>query len=85
MPLVSVDARLVVGELLGIVAALVRLGNYLEKRFSRGESPVSRAFVTTSLLFCVGPLTIIALLEDGLRGRLRPPRPKERPGLSVAS
>lgn len=68
LPLVSVVAGLVVGELLGIEAALKRLGDYLEKRFSRGESPVSRAFATTSLLFCVGPLTIIGSLEDGLRG-----------------
>jgi uncharacterized protein len=68
VPLVSVVSGLVVGELLGIEAALKRLGDYLEKQFSKGESPVSRAFVTTSLLFCVGPLTIIGSLEDGLRG-----------------
>ena len=68
VPLVSVVAGLVVGELLGIEAALKRLGDALEKRFSRGESPVGRAFVTTSLLFCVGPLTVIGSLEDGLRG-----------------
>ncbi len=68
VPLVSVVAGLVVGELLRIETALKRLGDRLEKRFSKGESPVSRAFVTTSLLFCVGPLTIIGSLEDGLRG-----------------
>ncbi len=68
VPLVSVIAGLVVGELLGIESALGRLGDHLEKRFSKGESPVSRAFVTTSLLFCVGPLTIIGSLQDGLRG-----------------
>lgn len=68
LPLVSVVAGIVVGELLGIEDALKRLGDHLEKRFSKGESPVSRAFVTTSLLFCVGPLTIIGSLEDGLRG-----------------
>jgi uncharacterized membrane protein YqgA involved in biofilm formation len=67
VPLVSVVAGLVVGELVGIEAWLERLGDYLEKRFSKGESPVSRAFVTTSLLFCVGPLTVIGSLEDGLR------------------
>ncbi len=66
--LVSVVAGLVVGELLGIEGALRRFGDRLEKRFSRGESPVSRAFVTTSLLFCVGPLTVIGSLEDGLKG-----------------
>ncbi len=68
VPLVSVVLGLVVGELLGIEDALKWLGDYLEKRFSRGESSVSRAFVTTSLLFCVGPLTVIGSLEDGLRG-----------------
>ena len=68
LPLVSVVAGLAVGELVGIEGVLKRLGDYLEKRFSKGESPVSRAFVTTSLLFCVGPLTIIGSLEDGLRG-----------------
>jgi uncharacterized protein len=68
VPLVSVVAGLVVGELLGIEGALKRFGDRLEKRFSRGESPVSRAFVTTSLLFCVGPLTVIGSLEDGLKG-----------------
>jgi uncharacterized membrane protein YqgA involved in biofilm formation len=68
VPLVSVVVGLVVGELLDIDAALRRLGDSLERRFSKGESPVSRAFVTTSLLFCVGPLTVIGSLEDGLTG-----------------
>jgi uncharacterized membrane protein YqgA involved in biofilm formation len=69
VPLVSVVAGLVVGELLGIEGALKRFGDRVEKRFSTGgESPVSRAFVTTSLLFCVGPLTVIGSLEDGLKG-----------------
>jgi uncharacterized membrane protein YqgA involved in biofilm formation len=68
VPLVSVVLGLVVGELLGIDGALRRFGDLLEQRFSKGESPVSRAFVTTSLLFCVGPLTAIGALEDGLTG-----------------
>jgi uncharacterized membrane protein YqgA involved in biofilm formation len=67
--LVSVVAGLVVGELLGIEDALKRFGDRLEKRFSKGgESPVSQAFVTTSLLFCVGPLTVMGSLQDGLSG-----------------
>ncbi|HEX5699103.1 MAG TPA: DUF554 domain-containing protein [Rubrobacter sp.] len=68
VPLISVILGLVVGELLGLDALLRRLGDLLEKRFSKGESPVSRAFVTTSLLFCVGPLTVIGSLQDGLNG-----------------
>ncbi len=71
VPLVSVILGLVAGELLGIDAALKRFGDSLQRRFSKGGSPVSRAFVTTSLLFCVGPLTILGSLEDGLTGDYR--------------
>ena len=71
VPLVSVVLGLVVGELLGIDAVLKRFGDGLERRFSKGGSPVSRAFVTTSLLFCVGPLTILGSLQDGLTGDYR--------------
>ena len=68
VPLVSVILGLVVGELLGIDAALNRFGDSLERRFSKGGSPVSRAFVTTSLLFCVGPLATLGSLQDGISG-----------------
>ena len=68
VPLISVILGLAVGELLDLDALLRRLGDRLEERFSKGESPVSRAFVTTSLLFCVGPLTVIGSLQDGLNG-----------------
>lgn len=68
VPLVSVVLGLVVGELLDIDGALTRFGDALERRYSKGDSPVSRAFVTTSLLFCVGPLTVLGSLEDGLSG-----------------
>ena len=62
VPLVSVILGLAVGELLDLDALLRRLGDRLEERFSKGESQVSRAFVTTRLLFCVGPLTVIGSL-----------------------
>ena len=68
VPLVSVIGGLVIGEALGIDGALKRFGDSLQKQFSKGESPVSRAFVTTSLLFCVGPLTVLGSLQDGLTG-----------------
>jgi uncharacterized membrane protein YqgA involved in biofilm formation len=68
VPLVSVIVGLLIGEILGIDASLKRLGYYLQERFSKGESSLSRAFVTTSLLFCVGPLTVLGSLEDGLTG-----------------
>jgi uncharacterized protein len=71
VPLVSVILGLVVGELLSIDAGLKRFGDALERRFSKGGSSVSRAFVTTSLLFCVGPLTFLGSLQDGISGDYR--------------
>jgi uncharacterized membrane protein YqgA involved in biofilm formation len=71
VPLVSVILGLVVGELVGIDGGLKRFGDALERRFSKGGSPVSRAFVTTSLLFCVGPLTFLGSLQDGISGDYR--------------
>jgi uncharacterized membrane protein YqgA involved in biofilm formation len=82
VPLVSVVAGLVVGELLVIEDVLRRFGDRLETRFTRGESPVSRAFVTTSLLFCVGPLTVIGSLKDGLKGDYRASWPSRAPSIS---
>jgi uncharacterized membrane protein YqgA involved in biofilm formation len=66
-----------VGEAIGIEARLQRLGDRLQERVSRsrpyaGSHTVSEAFFTASLLFCVGPLTVIGSFEDGLRGNVEP-------------
>ncbi len=68
VPLVSVILGLIIGEAIDIDGTLRSFGDYLQERLSKGDSPVSRAFVTTSLVFCVGPLTILGSLEDGLTG-----------------
>jgi uncharacterized membrane protein YqgA involved in biofilm formation len=65
------------GEAIGIEARLQRLGDRLQARVSgsragAGHATVSEAFFTASLLFCVGPLTVIGSFEDGLRGNVEP-------------
>jgi uncharacterized membrane protein YqgA involved in biofilm formation len=59
-----------VGELLRISDGLDALGAWFQRRLSRGAAPsrISEAFVTASLVFCVGPLTILGSLENGLSG-----------------
>lgn len=67
---------LLIGTLLGewwrIEDGLHKLGELLEQRFSREEDDGSnkfvRGFLTASLLFCVGPLTILGSIQDGLTG-----------------
>lgn len=59
----------IVGEAIGIEAALARLGDRIQSAVSsRGPSTLSEGFVTASLLFCVGPLTVLGSIEDGLTG-----------------
>ncbi len=58
-----------VGEAIGIEDWLGRLGDRIQAAVSRGEhSRVSEVFVTASLLFCVGPLTVVGAIQDGLTG-----------------
>jgi uncharacterized membrane protein YqgA involved in biofilm formation len=59
-----------VGEWLRLHDRLESLGGWFQKRLARGDRPsrVAEAFVTTSIVFCVGPLTILGSLDNGLRG-----------------
>jgi uncharacterized membrane protein YqgA involved in biofilm formation len=59
----------IVGEAIGIERWLERAGDYAQQRLSRSEgSTVSEGFVDASLLFCVGSLTVVGSIQDGLTG-----------------
>jgi uncharacterized protein len=56
------------GELINIESGLEHLGDWLQRKFARSGSTLSEAFVTASLVFCVGPLSILGSLDNGLSG-----------------
>jgi uncharacterized membrane protein YqgA involved in biofilm formation len=58
----------IAGSLLDIEGRLAELGDWLRRRLTRsGEHDrFIEGFVTASLVFCVGPLTILGSLSDGL-------------------
>ncbi|SHK53523.1 DUF554 domain-containing protein [Desulforamulus aeronauticus] len=59
----------IVGELLNIEGWLQRAGSLLEVKVGgAGDGEISKAFVTTSLIYCVGAMGIMGALEDGLTG-----------------
>ena len=60
----------ILGTLIGVDARLVALGEALQRRFSPPgkTSTVSEAFVTASIVFCVGPLTFLGSIQNGLNG-----------------
>lgn len=64
----SLLVGVVVGEAANLAGRLTLLGDALQARFSREGSTVSEAFVTSSLVFCVGPLSILGALDNGLSG-----------------
>ena len=60
-----------IGELLRLHDGLEWLGGWFQRRLSRGEGQPSRiaeGFITASLVFCVGPLTILGAIQNGLTG-----------------
>jgi uncharacterized protein len=73
--LVSLLLGALFGEWWRLDERLESFGHWIEARFTppqsgaaSGES-LSRAFVTASLIFTVGPMTIIGSIQDGVDGR----------------
>lgn len=68
--IISIAVGAVIGELCDLDGHLNRFAEGLEKRFKRGKGGLSLAegFVTASLVFCVGAMTIVGALNDGLTG-----------------
>lgn len=65
-PLVGMVLGAIIGELLRIEDRLEQLGEVLRRKFTKpeSESKFVTGFVTATLLFCVGPLTILGAIED---------------------
>jgi uncharacterized membrane protein YqgA involved in biofilm formation len=62
-----------IGELLHLTERVEGLGDWFQGRLARGDEPsrISEGFVTASLVFCVGPLTILGAIQNGLTGDLQ--------------
>lgn len=64
-----------IGELIRLHDGLEWLGGWFQRRLAGDErgrpSRIAEGFVTASLVFCVGPLTILGSLDNGLTGDVR--------------
>ncbi len=57
----------------GGIGAALRVGERIERGTKRVEGlfkgrPLGEGFLTASLLFCVGPMTLLGAIQDGLHG-----------------
>lgn len=81
IPLLSLVTGVIIGELLDIDGALQRFGGWLQQRFAGKGTAIEgegahvdqtarvrfiTGFVTASLLFCIGPLTFVGSMQDGM-------------------
>lgn len=68
IPLFAILLGTLIGEWVGIEDYLNRFAVSIEKRFKFNEATFVEGFVAATLLFCVGPMSILGSIEDGMRG-----------------
>ena len=66
VPILSLVIGTVIGEALDIDRAVNRLGDKLQNKF-RGKSRITEGFVTGTLVFAVGAMTVMGSLDSGLK------------------
>jgi len=68
--IVSMLIGTIIGTIVNIDGGIEKLGSYIENRFAGkdGKVSVAQGFVTASLLFCIGSMTIVGSLNAGLYG-----------------
>jgi len=66
--IVSLALGAVIGKGIGIENGLESLGDKLQKRFAGSGNTVAEGFVTATLIFCVGSMTILGSIQSGLTG-----------------
>ena len=67
--IISLVLGTIVGTLLDIDGKLTKIGDRLQKKKGENEkSTFSQGFVTASLLFCVGAMTIVGSMNAGISG-----------------
>lgn len=65
----SMVSGAMIGETLNIDKILMNLGNKLNELVKAKEDGFVRAFVTSSLVYCVGAMAVMGSLESGLTGQ----------------
>lgn len=64
--IVSMAIGTAIGEWLDLDGWVNRLGKWIERRVGRGEGSIAEGFVTATLLFCVGAMTVTGAIESGI-------------------
>lgn len=68
--IVSVAVGTVIGEWIDLDKWVNKLGQSIENSFNKkgGNTKIAEGFVTATLLFCVGAMTVVGSIESGISG-----------------
>ncbi len=71
----SILVGVLLGEWAHIQEGVEKLGGWMESKFSRNNEAEDRnrfihGFLTSTLIFCIGPMAILGALEDGITGNI---------------
>jgi len=58
----------IIGELLKVEEGLERMGEFLKRKVKSRSGNFVLGFVTSSLVFCIGPMTVVGSIQDGVSG-----------------
>ncbi|MDR3589265.1 MAG: DUF554 domain-containing protein [Negativicutes bacterium] len=64
----SLTLGALIGEALNLGAWLDRIGGWVTDRFSTAGGNAGQGFISASLVFCVGAMSIVGAIQDGLTG-----------------
>ncbi len=59
----------IIGEFIDIEKYLNRFADYIKGKLKSKNDKFSEGFITSFLLFCIGPMTILGSLEEGIEGK----------------
>jgi len=59
----------VTGELLDLQQGLQHLGDWVQNQLQVGDTQFTEGLITAFLLFCIGSMTMVGAIEEGLRGK----------------
>lgn len=67
--IISLILGAIVGELMDIDKYINRFGDYLKRKLKIKNETFSEGLITSFLLFCMGSMTILGAIQEGLTGK----------------
>lgn len=66
--IMSIIVGTAIGELINIEGKLDKLGAFVESKMKNKQSNITLGFVTCTLIYCVGSMSIMGAIQSGLTG-----------------